>query len=280
MLGKHKLHAWKLLLLLVLVPVLGQAEPPVYKLAIVPQYTPLFIFRNWRPLVEEVQKETGIRLDIITYKNFNQFLKALEKGEPDFSYMSPYHLMMARRQQEYTPLLRDSEKKLVGIVVVPTGSKLKDINDLQGKTIAFPSPTAFAASLYMRAWLREKVGIDFTPRYVGTHGNVYRSVAHNFASAGGGVNSTLDSQPKSLQKSLKILYEIPGVASHPLAVHPRVSLKVRNTLSKAIYAMSKTEKGKALLSAVQIAKPVEANYIDDYSFLEKLNLDKYRRVKK
>jgi len=280
MLGKHKLGSWKLLLLFLLWPVLGQAQTPVYKLAIIPQYTPLFIFRHWRPLVEHVEKETGIRLKIITYKNFEHFMSALQKGEADFSYLSPYHLVMARRQQNYIPLLRDTEKKLVGIVVVPNSSKIKSIKELDGQTIAFPSPTAFAASLYMRAWLREKVGIDFTPQYVGTHGNVYRSVAHNFVTAGGGVNSTLDSQPNPLQESLKILYEIPGVASHPLAVHSRVDLKVRNTLSNAIYAMSKTEKGKTLLSAVQIAKPVEANYADDYAFLEKLNLDKYRRIEK
>jgi len=272
--------AWQLALLFLLFPVSLPADSPVYKLAIVPQYTPLFIFRNWRPLVEKIEKDTGIRLEIITYKNFDQFMKALQKGEPDFSYLSPYHLVLARKQQDYAPLLRDGNKELVGIVVVPETSKLKNVKELHGQPIAFPSPKAFAASLYLRAWLREKVGIDFTPRYVGTHGNVYRNVAHNFASAGGGVNSTLASQPKSLQKSLRILYKIPGVASHPLASHSRVPEKTRKVISEGFFALSKSEKGRTLLSAVQIANPVVADYDSDYAFLEKLNLEKYSGVEK
>lgn len=274
------MRGWQLLLLFLLFPVSVHADTPVYKLAIVPQYTPLFIFRNWRPLVEQIEKDTGIRLEINTYKNFNHFINVLQKGEADFSYLSPYHLVRARKKQPYHPLLRDGEKKLVGIVVVSESSKLKSINELEGKTIAFPSPNAFAASLYMRAWLREKIGIDFTPNYVGTHGNVYRNVVRGFAIAGGGVNSTLASQPESLRKALRVLYEIPGVASHPLAVHRRVPIKVRDAVSKSIYALAENKKGRALLAAVQMEKPVAANYAKDYAFLEKLNLEKYRGIDK
>ena len=275
-----RMRGCQLLLLFLLFPASVHAEVPVYKLAIVPQYTPLFIFRNWRPLVEQIEKDTGIRLEINTYKNFDQFISALQKGEPDFSYLSPYHLVLARKKQPYIPLLKDSEKRLVGIVVIPKSSKLKSIYELKGQTIAFPSPSAFAASLYMRAWLREKVGLDFTPSYVGTHGNVYRNVVHGFVSAGGGVNSTLASQPKSLQESLKVLYEIPGVASHPLAAHRRVPKKVREALSEAIYSLSKNERGRKLLSEIQVIKPVAADYAADYAFIEKLNLEKYRGIDK
>jgi len=280
MLGYIRMRGCQLLLLFLLFPVSVYAETPTYKLAIVPQYTPLFIFRNWRPLVERIEKDTGIRLEIKTYKNFNQFINALQKGEPDFSYLSPYHLVIARKTQPYIPLLRDSEKRLVGIVVVPKSSKLESVYELKGKTIAFPSPSAFAASLYMRAWLREKVGIDFTPSYVGTHGNVYRNVVHGFVGAGGGVNTTLASQPKSLQESLRVLYEIPGVASHPLAAHRRVPKKVREALREGIYSLSKSERGRKLLSEVQIIKPVPADYAADYAFIEKLNLEKYRGTDK
>ncbi|MCK4742680.1 MAG: phosphate/phosphite/phosphonate ABC transporter substrate-binding protein [Sulfuriflexus sp.] len=278
--ASFRIRGWLLLLLCLLFPVSALADKPVYKLAIVPQYTPLFIFRNWRPLVEQIEKDTGIRLEINTYKTFNQFIKALQNGEPDFSYLSPYHLVLARKKQDYIPLLRDGDKRLVGIVVVPNESKLQEINELNGKTIAFPSPNAFAASLYMRAWLREKIGIDFTPNYVGTHGNVYRNVVHGFVSAGAGVNSTLASQPKPLQESLRVLYEIPGVASHPLAAHSRVPTKIREALVKGIYSLSQSERGRKLLSAIQIAKPVAADYAADYAFLEKLNLEKYRGIDK
>ena len=273
------LHAQFLLWGLLLLPqATVQAETPVYSLAIVPQYTPLVIYRNWYPLIGEIEKEMGVRIEIKTYKSFEQFIKVLQKGEADFSYLSPYHLLLARKKQNYIPLLRDSDKQLVGLVIVPKDSQLKTINDLQGKTIAFPSPNAFAASLYLRAWLTEKVGIDFTPRYVGTHGNVYRNVVHNFVSAGGGVNSTLASQPEPLRQALRVLYEIPGVAAHPLAVHERVPEKVKQAFSRSILKLKKTEMGRQLLTEVQMSSPILANYEKDYAFIETLNLEKYRGV--
>jgi len=267
---------WLLMLIFCWLSPFIAAETPVYKIAIVPQYSPVFIYQHWRPLIEELESKMGVRFEIQTYKNFKQFIEALQNGEPDFSYLSPYHLVLARKHQNYVPLLRNADKQLVGQVIVRQDSALKNINELQGKTIAFPSPDAFAASLYLRAWLREKLNIDFTPRYVGTHDNVYRNVVRNFVSAGGGVNTTITSQPASLRKLLRVLYEIPGVASHPIATHRRVPLKVQSDLVKNLKLLMDTEAGLSLLRQVQMPSLVRADYDRDYAFLEKLDLEKYR----
>ena len=268
-----------MLLFVLLIPV-GQSfadqHQRVYKLGIVPQYTPLFIYRNWRPLVARLQKETGLKIEIETYRDFKQFKKALEEGRPDFTYLSPYHLVTARRSQPYNPMIRDGSRQLVGLVVVPKGSEVNSITQLQGKKIAFPSPNAFAASLYLRAYLREKVGLDFSSEYMGTHGNVYRNVVRKLSVAGGGVNSSLASQPESLQGSLRVLFSIPGVAAHPVAVHDRVSKKVRDKVVESLKAMNDDKQGREMLGAVQVLQPVDADYVRDYAFLETLNLEKYR----
>jgi len=247
-----------------------------YTIGIVPQYTPLFIYRNWRPLVARLQKETGLQIEIETYKDFKQFKKALQEGGPDFTYLSPYHLVTARRSQPYEPLVRDDSKQLVGIVVVPRDSKLDSITQLQGKKIAFPSPNAFAASLYLRAYLRENVGLDFSSDYVGTHGNVYRNVVRKLSIAGGGVNSSLASQPQSLQNALRVLYSIPGVAPHPIAAHKRVPKVVCDKFVEKFKALANDKSGRKMLDAIQISQPVDASYARDYAFLETINLEKYR----
>lgn len=265
-----------LLLILCWLPISIQAQQTVYKLAVVPQHNPLLIYRYWRPIVEQLEKDMGVRIEIQTYKSFEDFINALQKGEPDFSYLSPYHLVLARQRQNYIPLLRDADKQLVGLVVVSKDSPVKDINELNGKVIAFPSANAFAASLYLRAWLHDKVGINFTPRYVGTHGNVYRNVVRNFVSAGGGANATLSSQPASLRKLLRVLYEIPGVAAHPIAAHRRVPEKVQLAFVRSIELLRDSKQGRDLLKGIQMSSPVHANYQRDYAFLERFNLEKYR----
>lgn len=250
-----------------------RADDHVYTLAIVPQYTPLIIHRNWQPLLDRMQGETGIKIRLKTYNNFRQFLSALRNGEPDFSYLAPYHLVLAHRAQGYQPLVRDDSQELVGLLLVRKESPISSVHELDGKTIAFPSPNAFASSLYMRHWLRKKVGIDFTPRYVGTHDNVYRHIVRGQVAAGSGVNSTLSSQPEGLQQHLRILYEVPGVASHPFAAHPRVPVEIQTRLQEEMLSLMKSPEGQQLMSAVQIIKPVKADYQRDYADLEVLGLE-------
>lgn len=262
-----------LLLLLGLWAKTLRADDHVYTLAIVPQYTPLIIHRNWQPLLTRLQRETGIKLKLKTYNNFRQFLSALRKGEPDFSYLAPYHLVLVHRTQGYQPLLRDDSQQLVGLLLVRKDSPINSVHELDGKTIAFPSPNAFAASLYMRHWLRKKVGIDFTPRYVGTHDNVYRHIVRGQVDAGSGVNSTLSSQPEGLQQQLRILYEVPGVTSHPFAAHPRVPAEIQTRLQEAMLNLMNSTEGRQLMSTIQIIKPVKADYQRDYADLEVLGLE-------
>lgn len=249
------------------------ADNHVYTLAVVPQYTPLVIHRNWQPLLERLEKDTGIRFKVKTYNSFRQFLSALNRGEPDFSYLAPYHLVLARRTQGYIPLIRDDSKQLVGLLMVRKDSPYNSVQELDGKTIAFPSPNAFAASLYMRSWLRKKEGIDFTPRYVGTHDNVYRHIIRGQVHAGSGVNSTLASQPAGLQQRLRILYSVPGVVSHPIVAHPRVSAEKQEKVQKFMLGMMESQEGRDLVNAIQIIKPVKADYQHDYAHLESIGLE-------
>ena len=246
-----------------------------YSLAIVPQYSPLTVHRNWQPLLKALEKDTGIKLKLRVYNSFNRFIGGLERGDADFAYLAPYHLVVARETQPYVPLLRDGTRDLIGVVVVRKDSPYTKIEDLHGKQIDFPSPNAFAASLYLRAHLREKLGLDYTPRYVGNHDNVYRHVALGLSEGGGGVNNTLSQQPKTLKGKLRVLYEVPGVASHPLAAHQRVPEDVRNRIQQAILSWSTRPERQALLKAVQLATPVPASYSNDYKNLETLGLEKY-----
>lgn len=249
------------------------AEARVYTLAVVPQHPSLIIHRNWQPLLKRLQQDTGLQFRLKTYNGFRQFLAALHRGEPDFSYLAPYHLVLAHRAQGYQPLLRDESRQLVGLLLVRKDSPLRSVHELDGKTIAFPSPNAFAASLYMRYWLHKTVGIDFTPRYVGTHDNVYRHIVRGKVHAGSGVNTTLSSQPESLKQHLRILYDVPGVIAHPLAVHPRVPEKIQKQVQAAVLELKNTPAGRQLLNTVQVTEPVAADYQRDYAHLENMGFE-------
>ncbi|MBI1864789.1 MAG: phosphate/phosphite/phosphonate ABC transporter substrate-binding protein [Nitrospirae bacterium] len=253
----------------------GGGEADRYTLAVVPRTTPIAVHRDWAPLAERLSRETRLSIRLKVYQSYEEFDADLLKGVPDLVFMSPYHAVRARRAQGYIPLVRDGAKPLTGVLVVHRDSPVRTLRDLDGGEIAFPSPNAFGSSLYMRSLLTEKEKIRFTPRYVGSHTNVYRHVILGKAAAGGGVVGTLGKQPPEVRNQLRIVYETPSVAPHPLGAHPRVPKEVRHAVTEAMLRLGADEAARGLLDAVSLSRPVPADYARDYQRLEQLNLEKY-----
>lgn len=244
-------------------------------LAVVPQLTPTHTHRDWKPFADRLGRETGLVIKVQVFRTFDEFETSLANGQAELAYMNPYHQIMARQAQGYVPLVRDSAQQLIGVLVVAQSSPIRSVRELHGKTIGFPDPNAFAASLYLRALLREREKISFTARYLTTHGNVYRHVIVGNIEAGGGVNRTLTRERPETREALRVLYETPAIPSHPLSAHPRLPAATREAIIKAILAMADTEEGRALLKTIQLDKPVRADFARDYQALEQLHIDRY-----
>ncbi len=253
----------------------GGGEAGSYTLAVVPRFTSIETHRDWAPFAERLARETALPIRLKIYKSYASFDADLLGGVPDLVFMSPYHAVRSRRAQGYIPLVRDSAKPLTGILVVRRDSPARSVRDLDGKDMAFPSPNAFGASLYMRALLTEEEKIRFNPRYVGSHSNVYRHVILGRADAGGGVSNTLEKEPPEVRGKLRVLYEAPGAAPHPLAAHPRVPEEARRLITDAVLRLGADENARGLLDAVRLSRPVRADYARDYQRLERLGLEKY-----
>jgi len=247
----------------------------VYSWSVVPQFTGIAVHRDWTPLLRAIEKDTGLRFKLKIYESITSFEVGVLEGKPDFAYMNPYHAVMANSEQGYVPIIRDGKRKLTGILVTRSNSAVKTIQDLQGKEIAFPSPNAFAASLYLRALLAEKEGIKYTPVYAKTHSNSYRFVMHNRAVASGGVFRTLHRERPEVQRQLRVIYKAPSSPSHPIMFHKRVPHEAALAVQQAIISLSKTTDGKAILAAILLPEPIVASYERDYLPLKKLNLHNF-----
>lgn len=250
------------------------AEGADYTLAVPTQMPPVEMHKRWLPFSEWLSKELGVTIRLKVYATISQYETDVMKGGPDFAFMNPYLAMTTHTTQGYIPLLRD-KALLTGVLVVRKDAPAASLKELNGKEIAFPTPNALAASLYMRALLREKERLVFTPSYVMSHSNVYRSVILGKTAAGGGVNKSLGKESPEVRSQLRVIYETPPVAPHPLSAHPRVPYKLRRAVVEAVLRLAGDKGKRHILDAVQMPDPVRADYKRDYGVLEKLNLRKY-----
>ena len=89
-----------------------------YTVGIVPQFEPRKLRAIWIPILKSIEKQTGLHLVIRGSPTIPEFEKELNAGMYDFAYMNPYHIMLANQNQGYIPLVRDTGRKLFGILVV------------------------------------------------------------------------------------------------------------------------------------------------------------------
>lgn len=184
----------------------------------------------------------------------------------DFVYVNPYLIVRGVKPGAYLPLVRDN-KPHRGIMVVRKDGPVKKIADLQGKTVAFPTPNAMGAALMPRSELERLYGVKVVPVYVKSHSSVYLHVAQGLV-AGGRVLKTLQEQDAAVRSLLSVIHTTEVMPNLPVAANRRVSADVREKVRRAFLALAATDEGRAMLSKVPMTDIV-ATSLDDYLLIEK-----------
>lgn len=214
----------------------AETTPERLVLGVVPQMSATRLAKAWVPFLDKVSKAAGIEIRFATTKDIPTFEKCLSQGTYGLAYMNPYHYVEFHDAPGYIAFAHQRGQKLKGIVVAAKTGGVANLADLDGKTLAFPSPAALGASVLPRAELALRQ-IQFTPQYVKSHDSVYRAVAAGLYPAGGGVMRTFDAMPGDVRSQLRIIYETKGYTPHAFAAHPRVPAELVARIADAMAAL-------------------------------------------
>lgn len=255
--------------LLVLPGTQAQADQTAYTFAVVPQFEQRQLFAVWKPILNELENRTGLQFRMVGTPTIPSFEQQFMAGQFDFAYMNPYHALTAIQAREYLPLVRD-DSLLQGILMVRQDSPIRSVEQLRGHVIAFPAPNALGASLMIRADLERQFGLTYTPLYVQTHTSVYLHILQGLASAGGGVNKSLQQQVPAIRDNLRTIHTTEAVPTHPVVAHRRIPENHRTRVRQALLEMGRSETGRRLLKDVPMPSPIPTTEED---FLSLLKLD-------
>jgi len=250
------------------------AENKIYTVGIVPQFETKRLYKIWRPILDELEQRTGLRFELKGSPTIPKFENEFMSGNFDFSYMNPYHIMLASKSEGYIPLVRDVGRTLHGVLVVRKDSDIQTVEQLNNKKIAFPAPNAVGASLQIRQELTDKYHINVEPVYVKSHDSVYLNVVIGQTAAGGGVQKTLQGQPAKIRDRLRIIHSTTPIASHPFAAHPSVPEDTRDKVRDALIAIGESDSGKQMLTQIPINQIGPASIVD-YAPINELGLNRF-----
>lgn len=263
---------WFVLFLLgVLYGSAASAAERVYTFAVVPQQAAGDLAEIWSPFLSRVSRLSGVPLRFVTAPDIVTFEQRLAHGDYDLAYMNPYHYTVYHQLPGYTAFAKEQGRQLNGILVVRADSPLQNIQDLQGATLVFPSPAAFAASILPRAELR-KQGIVFTPKFVASHDSVYLNVVRGFYPAGGGILRTFEMLDEDARKQLRVLWTTPPYTPHAFAAHPQLPAGIAQKLLAAMTALSQDDEGRSLLKSLGMVKGITTARDADWDDVRKLKI--------
>lgn len=229
------------------------------KFGITPQKIASEVAKDWVPVLNYLSNKTGYVLEFETAKDIPTFENRIAQGQYDIAYMNTYtYAVLHGVRAGYHAFVQEKDRTLYGFIIVRRDSPSQSLEELKNKTIAFPSADAFVASVIPRAHLT-KVGIAFTPKYVGSHDSVYLSVVKGFYPAGGGAVRTLEVMPPEVREQLRVLWTTPHYPPYPFTAHKRVPKAVVQRLRQAMLDMEKDNEGAALLQRISFKGFIPTN---------------------
>lgn len=219
----------------------AEAEP-IILFGIVPQQSATRLAQVWIPVMNRLSQETGLNIRFATTKDIPTFEKCLAKGAYELAYMNPYHYTVFHKRSGYQAFAHQADKRLQGLIVVRTDSPARGLADLDGQSVAFPSPAAFGASILPRAEMRLRK-IRFEAKYVKSHDSVYRAVAAGLHAAGGGVKRTFNNIPDDLRAQLRVIHTTDAYTPHAFAARKDLGAETITRISSALLAIGKRDPG-------------------------------------
>ena len=235
-----------------------------------PQQSPVEVVKRWTPILQYLEKKTGVTLELKTGKDISTYQQQIMEGAYDIAFVNPNTYVAANKLKGYQAFAHERDGKSYGMIVARKNGPVTQLAELHERTLAFPSNFAVMATILPLKQLEEQK-IPVRIQYVVSMDSVYRSVAKGLFLAGGGESRTFGSLDPEIRDQLIVLWRSEDLPPFPFLAHPRVAAATVNQLQNAMVGMSQDPEGQALLKVVNI-KGLEKSTDADYNGVRKLNL--------
>lgn len=208
-----------------------------YAVAMLPLLPPAEIRRRWQPLLDRINRDSGLRLHFVYYKDNAAFDQAIAQGKAEFAVLTP--LQAWRQRGLYRPLLR-SGVAMTGLIVVRADSPLQQLSDLQNRTLALHAGDNQTISLFLQKNLAQQtLQVRWQPSHSAS--NALRSVLLGRADAAISDNFALRCLPPAMAQQLRSIHTIISLPAPPLAARIDLPAADVTRLYNAIMDLQKTQ---------------------------------------
>ncbi|MEA3289788.1 MAG: PhnD/SsuA/transferrin family substrate-binding protein, partial [Campylobacterota bacterium] len=242
-------------------------EKKIYIFGVHPLHNPKKLFEVYQPLVDHINKQLiDATIKLEASRNYSAYDKKLFSGYFDLSLPNPYQtIVAASKGYDIFGKMADDEN-FRGIFIVRKDSNIKKVDQIKGKTVSYPAPTALAATMMPQHFLHINgidINKDIKNSYVGSQESSIMNVYLKKTIAG----STwpppwiafAKDHPK-IASQLEVKWETKPLLNNGLVAKKDFPKELLSKISNIIFNLHTHKEGKEILKAMELSKYEKADF--------------------
>jgi phosphonate transport system substrate-binding protein len=232
-----------------------------YVVGIHPLHNPKRLFETYGPIIARIEAEIpGVHFKLEASRNYEEFEKKLYDGHFDFAMPNPYQTVRSLQHDYRVFGKMGDDQDFRGIILVRKDSGIREVADLKGKIVAYPAPTALAATMMPQYYLHTHgldVNRDIENLYVGSQESAIMNVlrGHVAAAATWPIPWKIFMQEHpDLAEQLQVKWQTETLPNNGWVVRKNISPELAKKFATALFGLNKDEQGREMLARLPISK--------------------------
>lgn len=232
----------------------------VYVIGIHPLHNPQRLMHLYGPIVDYINRhisEADFRLE--ASRNYEEFERKLYAGHFAFAMPNPYQTMQSTKYGYHIFGKMSDDDVFRGIILVRRDSDIKQVTDLKGKIVSYPSATALAATMMPQFYLHTHgldVNRDIENRYVGSQESSIENVLRGHVAAGATWPvpwSTYVAEHPEKASLLEVKWETEPLLNNGWVVRSDIPQQITEQFSKLLFSLHNHPEGRLMLKELPIS---------------------------
>ncbi|MBE0472197.1 MAG: phosphate/phosphite/phosphonate ABC transporter substrate-binding protein [Methyloprofundus sp.] len=230
----------------------------VYRFAVHPLHNPQKLIEVYQPLINDINQQLdGARIEVEASRDYQVYESKIDKREPAFLLPNPWQTLIAMEKGYNVMAMAGNADDFKGIFIVRKDGNIRTPQDLVGKTVTYPSPTALAAAIMPQYFLHQaglNVNKDIQNDYVGSQESSIMNVYLGSAAAG----ATWPRPWRAFEKDypqeaaqLKVIWQTDPLLNNSVMVREDVPSALVDQVRKHLLDLHQTQQGQRILAGME-----------------------------
>lgn len=239
----------------------SKVKDPLYVFSVHPLHNPTRLHDVFDPVMKYLSQHIdNADFQLEASRNYASYDKKLYNRKAHFSLPNPFQTINSLEHGFRVFGKMGDDENFRGIILVRKDSNITKVEQLRGKTVSYPAPTALAATMLPQYFLQThglNVMTEVTNRYVGSQESSIMNVFLGDVDAGATWPppwNALRKERPELEQQLEIRWQTQSLPNNGLVVRDDVPAEVVNQVAALLFDLHNHEEGRKILAKIELSK--------------------------